>query len=97
MPVANISTWVWLLLKKSQFKPVAELNFSPREALKSVGGKALVRQIFQKKRSLHVVNEHFFGKFNDARASEVIFQSFPSSALAGVNRVEQSVEIQLKL
>jgi hypothetical protein len=27
--------------------------------------------------SLHVVNEHFFGKFNDARASEVIFQSFP--------------------
>ncbi|RYZ78173.1 MAG: hypothetical protein EOO68_40765 [Moraxellaceae bacterium] len=63
-----------------------------KEALKNVGGEALVRQIFQKKTddcmdaggratqeqlpSLHVVNEHFFGKFNDARASEVIFQSF---------------------
>jgi hypothetical protein len=65
-----------------------------REALKNVGGDALARQIFQKKRttawnaggratqeqlpSLHVVNEHFFGKFNDARVSEVIFQSFLS-------------------
>jgi hypothetical protein len=49
-----------------------------KEALKNVGGDALARQIFQKKRSLHVVNEHFFGKFNDARASEVIFQSFPN-------------------
>jgi hypothetical protein len=49
-----------------------------REALKNVGGEALARQIFQKKRSLHVVNEHFFGKFNDARASKVIFQSFLS-------------------
>jgi hypothetical protein len=48
-----------------------------REALKNVGGEALVRQIFQKKRSLHVVNENFFVKFNDARASEIIFQSFP--------------------
>jgi hypothetical protein len=52
-------------------------GFLPREALKNVGGDALARQIFQKKRSLHLVNEHFFGKFNDARASEVIFQSFP--------------------
>ena len=30
--------------------------------------------------SLHAVNEHFFGKFNDARASKVIFQRFPSSS-----------------
>jgi hypothetical protein len=71
---------------------------SPREALKNVGGEALARQIFQKKAddctdaggratqeqlpSLHVVNEHFFGKFNDARASEIIFQSFPSNYTA---------------
>jgi hypothetical protein len=27
--------------------------------------------------SLHAVNEHFYGKFNDAKASEIIFQSFP--------------------
>ncbi|HMW50317.1 MAG TPA: hypothetical protein PKC70_18625, partial [Cellvibrionaceae bacterium] len=27
--------------------------------------------------SLHAVNEHFFAKFNDARASELIFQRFP--------------------
>ena len=33
--------------------------------------------------SLHAVNEHFFGKFNDARASKVIFQRFPR--LAGKN------------
>ncbi|HMW48808.1 MAG TPA: hypothetical protein PKC70_10965, partial [Cellvibrionaceae bacterium] len=26
--------------------------------------------------SLHAVNEHFFGKFNDARASKVIFLRF---------------------
>jgi hypothetical protein len=38
------------------------------------GGRATQEQL----PSLHVVNEHFFGKFNDARASEVIFQSFPS-------------------
>ena len=31
--------------------------------------------------SLHAVNEHFFGKFNDARASKVIFQRFLNSAL----------------
>jgi hypothetical protein len=37
------------------------------------GGRATQEQL----PSLHVVNEHFFGKFNDARASEVIFQSFP--------------------
>jgi hypothetical protein len=70
-----------------------QLN-SVREALKNVGGDALARQIFQKSGrlhgcggratqeqlpSLHVVNEHFFGKFNDARASEVIFQSFLSN------------------
>jgi hypothetical protein len=36
------------------------------------GGRATQEQL----PSLHVVNEHFFGKFNDARASEVIFQSF---------------------
>jgi hypothetical protein len=48
-----------------------------KEALKNVGGEAPARQIFQKKRSLHVVNEHFFGKFNDAGVSEVVFQSFP--------------------
>jgi hypothetical protein len=36
------------------------------------GGRATQEQL----PSLHVVNEHFFGKFNDAGASEVIFQSF---------------------
>jgi|GEM_PF-2995674 len=29
--------------------------------------------------SLHKVNEHFFAKFNDTRASRVIFLSFLSS------------------
>jgi hypothetical protein len=48
-----------------------------REPLKNVGGEALARRIYQKKRSLHAVNEHFFGKFNDASASKVIFQRFP--------------------
>jgi hypothetical protein len=37
------------------------------------GGRATQEQL----PSLHVVNEYFFGKFNDTRASEVIFQSFP--------------------
>ncbi|RZA05871.1 MAG: hypothetical protein EOO68_05945 [Moraxellaceae bacterium] len=66
--------------------------FGAREALKNVGGDALARQIFQKKAddctdaggratqeqlpSLHAVNEHFFGKFNDASASKIIFQRF---------------------
>ncbi|HNG59097.1 MAG TPA: hypothetical protein PKZ52_04675 [Cellvibrionaceae bacterium] len=50
-----------------------------KEPLKNVGGEALARRICQKKRSLHTVNEHFFGKFNDARASKVIFQRFPKS------------------
>ncbi|HMU66812.1 MAG TPA: hypothetical protein PKE57_06695, partial [Cellvibrionaceae bacterium] len=44
-----------------------------------VGGEALARRICQKKRSLHVVDEHFFGKFNTARASKVIFQRFPKN------------------
>ena len=48
-----------------------------REPLKNVGGEALARRIWQKKRSLHAVNEHFFAKFNAARASKVIFQRFP--------------------
>jgi hypothetical protein len=39
------------------------------------GGRATQEQL----PSLHVVNEHFFGKFNDARASEAIFQNFPNS------------------
>jgi hypothetical protein len=52
-----------------------------REPLKNVGGKALARRICHKKRSLQVVNEHFFGKFNAARESKVIFQMFPSSPI----------------
>ena len=35
-------------------------------------GRAMQEQL----PSLHTVNEHFFGKFNDARASKVIFQRF---------------------
>ncbi len=36
---------------------------------------------FCKKSSVHGVNEHFFAKFNDARASEVVFQRLPSLAV----------------
>ena len=36
------------------------------------GGRAMQEQL----PSLPVVNEHLFGKFNDARASTVLFQRF---------------------
>jgi|GEM_PF-1291167 len=51
---------------------------APREPLKNVCGAGLARQIQVTKRSLHVVNEHFLPEFNEARASKVIFQRFPS-------------------
>ena len=66
---------LFLRVSKNEFCQRGKL----KEPLKNVGGEALARRICPKKRSLHVVNEHFFGKFNDARASKVIFQRFRRS------------------
>ena len=64
--------WLWVF-----WQSVRRPLIRPRAPLKNVGGEALARRICQKKRSLHAVNEYFFGKFNDTRASKVIFQRFP--------------------
>jgi hypothetical protein len=42
--------------------------------LKNVGEAAEARQKQAKKRSLRVVNEHFEPVFNDASATQVVFQ-----------------------
>jgi len=47
-----------------------------REALNNVGEADRARQKTAKKRSLHVVNEHFESFFNTALTTQVIIQRF---------------------
>ena len=51
-------------------------NDNAREPLKNVGEAASARQKQAKKRSLHAVNEHFEPVFNEALATQVVFQRF---------------------
>lgn len=61
-----------------------------REPLKNLGGEALARRMWQKRRSLHAVNEQFFAKFNDARTNKVLFQ-LAARLDAGVDRLKISI------
>ena len=47
---------------------------STTRVLKNVMSDGLSRQIFPKKRSLWVINEHFEGEFNALRPSAIVFQ-----------------------
>ena len=49
--------------------------------LKNVGEAAEARQKQAKKRSLRVVNEHFESVFNDASATQVVFQQPAKAAV----------------
>jgi hypothetical protein len=52
------------------------LKYAVKEALNSVGEAVWARQKTAKKRSLHVVNEHFESFFNTALTTQVIIQRF---------------------
>ena len=53
----------------------------PKEPLKNVGEAASARQKHAKKRSLHAVNEHFEPVFNEAVATQIVFQRFPNKGV----------------
>ena len=62
--------WVAGRRQKNSYK----LREGLKGASKNVSGDGLARQIWLKKRSLHIINEHFEAKFNDARPSKEVFR-----------------------
>ena len=57
-----------------------------REPLKNVGGEARAKRICQKKRSLQVVNEHFFWQIQRRPSEQGNFSEVPKLKISAIKK-----------
>ncbi|TBU77468.1 hypothetical protein DNK10_07565 [Pseudomonas daroniae] len=77
-----VTLWAYSGKRAKAFDDAANLPFAdePNRPLKNVDEAAGARQKQAKKRSVRVVHEHFEPAFNDATATQVVFQQPVQSA-----------------